>query len=118
MQRAHARAGAVGCLASLRPVFALPCTPLPPRRSQVWDLKTGYLSRIMTGHNGLITAITFAQSARLLFSTSVDGNIGVWTEKGNLLQVTHSGEDGSVAGWSAPAGCHGRRVVPQGHSTL
>lgn len=54
---------------------------------QVWDLKTGQLLRIQTVHRGMVTCLAYATSAKLLFSGSIDGSIGVWTDKGNLLQV-------------------------------
>ena len=38
-------------------------------------------------HKGMVSAIVYASSAKLLFSGSIDGNIGVWTDKGFLLQV-------------------------------
>jgi WD40 repeat protein len=54
---------------------------------QVWDLKTGQLLRTQTVHRGMVTCLAYATSAKLLFSGSIDGSIGVWTDKGNLLQV-------------------------------
>ena len=80
----------------------LSCTPscAPPRTRthtrqrhtddtrQVWDLKTGQLERIQTVHRGMVTCLAYAPSAKLLFSGSIDGSIGVWTDKGALLQVS------------------------------
>jgi WD40 repeat protein len=54
---------------------------------QVWDLKTGQLLRTQTVHRGMVTCLAYATNAKLLFSGSIDGSIGVWTDKGNLLQV-------------------------------
>jgi hypothetical protein len=36
----------------------------------------------------MVTCLAYATSAKLLFSGSIDGSIGVWTDKGNLLQVS------------------------------
>jgi hypothetical protein len=47
----------------------------------------GQLLRVQTVHKGMVSAIVYASSAKLLFSGSIDGNIGVWTDKGFLLQV-------------------------------
>lgn len=55
--------------------------------TQVWDLKTGQLQRIQTVHRGMVTCLAYAPHAKLLFSGSIDGSIGVWTDKGALLQV-------------------------------
>ena len=38
-------------------------------------------------HKGAVTSLVFASSVNLLFSGSIDGSIGVWTDKGVLLQV-------------------------------
>ena len=54
---------------------------------QVWDLKSGILLRTQTVHRGMVTSVVYAPGVRLLFSASVDGAIGVWTDKGTLLQV-------------------------------
>lgn len=59
---------------------------------QVWDLKTGQLLRTQTVHRGMVTCLAYATSAKLLFSGSIDGSIGVWTDKGNLLQVCQQQE--------------------------
>ena len=58
--------------------------------SQVWDLKTGQLLRTQTVHRGMVTCLAYATSAKLLFSGSIDSSIGVWTDKGNLLQARRS----------------------------
>jgi WD40 repeat protein len=58
--------------------------------AQVWDLKTGQLLRTQTVHRGMVTCLAYTTSAKLLFSGSIDGSIGVWTDKGNLLQVITS----------------------------
>lgn len=55
----------------------------------MWDLKTGQLLRAQTVHRGMVTCLAYATTAKLLFSGSIDGSIGVWTDKGNLLQVTN-----------------------------
>jgi WD40 repeat protein len=55
---------------------------------QVWDLKAGQLLRTQTVHRGMVMCLAYATSAKLLFSGSIDGSIGVWTDKGNLLQVS------------------------------
>eukprot|EP00879_Flechtneria_rotunda_P024198 GHRR01025646.1.p3 GENE.GHRR01025646.1~~GHRR01025646.1.p3 ORF type:complete len:107 (+),score=28.38 GHRR01025646.1:185-505(+) len=57
---------------------------------QVWDLKTGQLLRTQTAHKGMVTCLAYASSAKLLFLGSMDSSIGVWTEKGSLLQETLS----------------------------
>lgn len=57
---------------------------------QVWDLKAGQLLRTQTVHRGMVTCLAYATSAKLLFSGSIDGSIGVWTDKGNLLQVSRT----------------------------
>jgi WD40 repeat protein len=56
--------------------------------TQVWDLKAGQLLRTQTVHRGMVTCLAYATSAKLLLSGSIDGSIGVWTDKGNLLQVS------------------------------
>jgi WD40 repeat protein len=53
----------------------------------VWDLKTGQRLRSQAVHKGMVTCLAYASSVKLLFSGSIDGSIGVWTDKGNLLQV-------------------------------
>lgn len=54
---------------------------------QVWDLKTGQRLRSQAVHKGMVTCLAYASSVKLLFSGSIDGSIGVWTDKGSLLQV-------------------------------
>jgi hypothetical protein len=63
--------------------------PRPPRRLplQAWDLKSGALLRTQVAHRGVATNVVYAHAPRLLFSASVDGAVGVWTDKGTLLQV-------------------------------
>ena len=62
-----------------------PLTHLP--RPQAWDLKSGALLRTQAVHRGMVTSVVYASGARLLFSASIDGAIGVWGVKGTLLQV-------------------------------
>lgn len=69
------------------PAHGTVTAPLSP---QVWDLKTGQLLRTQTVHRGMVTCLAYTTSAKLLFSGSIDGSIGVWTDKGNLLQVSSS----------------------------
>eukprot|EP00775_Hariotina_reticulata_P004041 gene4041-4288_t len=61
------------------------------RAIKVWDLKTGQLLRTQIVHRGVVTALAYSSSAKLLFSASIDGSIGVWTDKGSLLQVVPTG---------------------------
>jgi WD40 repeat protein len=58
---------------------------------QVWDLKTGQRLRSQAVHKGMVTCLAYASSVKLLFSGSIDGSIGVWTDKGSLLQVCPTG---------------------------
>jgi hypothetical protein len=87
----------VSATAALLPqrLSANPDAPLPPPTRaamlQVWDLKAGALLRTQTVHRGMVTSVVYAPGARLLFSAAIDGAIGVWTDKGALLQVRRSG---------------------------
>jgi hypothetical protein len=63
----------------------------------VWDLKAGQLLRTQVVHKGMVTAIVYAGSAKLLFSCSIDGTIAAWTDKGALLQVGGGGQ--AEGGW-------------------
>lgn len=58
-----------------------------PHARQAWDLKSGALLRTQTAHRGMVTAVVWAPSARVLLSCGIDCAIGIWTDKGTLLQV-------------------------------
>ncbi|KAF6254405.1 WD40-repeat-containing domain protein [Scenedesmus sp. NREL 46B-D3] len=60
------------------------------RAIKVWDLKTGQRLRSQAVHKGMVTCLAYASSVKLLFSGSIDGSIGVWTDKGSLLQVSRT----------------------------
>lgn len=62
--------------------------PCPAWCMQVWDLKAGQLLRTQVVHRGMVTCLAYAFNVKLLFSGSIDGSIAVWTDKGNLLQVS------------------------------
>lgn len=89
-RRAPLPAPLLRCTAALHangPVPARPHAPGPNPPLQAWDLKSGALLRTQTVHRGMVTAVVFAPSARLLFSAGIDGAVGIWTDKGTLLQV-------------------------------
>jgi WD40 repeat protein len=54
--------------------------------SQAWDGKTGKLQRIQKGHKGWVSDMVFISEARVLVTSSVDGSIFVWSDKGKELQ--------------------------------
>lgn len=47
--------------------------------------------RDMTGHKGYITTLIYVNEFGLLISGSIDGQVGVWDEKGYNLQMTATG---------------------------
>jgi WD40 repeat protein len=55
--------------------------------AQVWDAKTGALVRVQKGHMGAVTCLAYAPTCKLLFSSSIDSSIGIWNDKGILLQA-------------------------------
>lgn len=83
------------CTSHTTPISAL--ADAHCRRSQVWDLLTGQLVRIQHVHKGAVTSLVFASSVSLLFSGSIDGSIGVWTDKGVLLQVRERARRSTLA---------------------
>lgn len=84
------------------------------KQIKVWDLKTGTLIRTQTVHKGAVTSIVYASSVKLLFSASIDGTIGVWTDKGSLLQVVPLGGPVFSLAW----GSKQRMLVAGGNSIL
>ncbi|KAI8472624.1 MAG: WD40-repeat-containing domain protein [Monoraphidium minutum] len=81
---------------------------------KVWDLKTGALLRAQAAHRGMVTAVVYAPAARLLFSASIDGAVGVWSDKGTLLQLVPTGWPLFSLAWSE----HQRILVAGGNSVL
>ncbi|WIA17403.1 hypothetical protein OEZ85_014259 [Tetradesmus obliquus] len=71
------------------------------RAIKVWDLKTGQRLRSQAVHKGMVTCLAYASSVKLLFSGSIDGSIGVWTDKGSLLQVVPTGWPVFSMAWSS-----------------
>lgn len=67
--------------------------------AQVWDLKLGRLIRTQLVHKGAVTSLVYASSVNLLFSGSIDGSIGVWGDKGALLQVRLESGQGLLEAW-------------------
>ncbi|KAG2444756.1 hypothetical protein HXX76_001500 [Chlamydomonas incerta] len=57
---------------------------------RVWDAKTGALVRMQKGHKGAVTCLAYSSTSKLLFSSSIDSTIGIWTDKGILLQMAPS----------------------------
>ncbi|EFJ43514.1 hypothetical protein VOLCADRAFT_119046 [Volvox carteri f. nagariensis] len=64
---------------------------------RVWDAKTGALIRTQGGHKGAVTCLAYSSTCKLLFSSSIDNTIGIWTDKGVLLQARAGGMSSHMA---------------------
>ncbi|KAK9831951.1 hypothetical protein WJX81_002208 [Elliptochloris bilobata] len=61
---------------------------------RVWGAVGGALLRRQPGHRGWVLDLLFETSVRLLFSAATDRTVGVWSDRGQQLQVVQC--DGSV----------------------
>mmetsp|Transcript_22487 Transcript_22487/g.73031 ORF Transcript_22487/g.73031 Transcript_22487/m.73031 type:complete len:760 (+) Transcript_22487:29-2308(+) len=67
---------------------------------KTWDADTGKLLRTLTCHKGWVTDLLFTSTAKLLFSSSVDGLVVVWSEKGRELQEVEFGGPVFCMAWN------------------
>ncbi|KAK9811558.1 hypothetical protein WJX72_005843 [[Myrmecia] bisecta] len=66
---------------------------------KVWDVLSGSLVRKQAGHLGWVTDLIFTNSAKLLFSCSLDHTLMVWSDRGQALQVVEFGGAVHSLGW-------------------
>ncbi|BBN08823.1 hypothetical protein MPTK1_4g14760 [Marchantia polymorpha subsp. ruderalis] len=68
---------------------------------KVWDIESGKLLRKQQQHSNWITTLLFVPApVKMLFSSSLDGNILVWSDRGRLLQVIEFGGPVFCLGWN------------------
>ena len=81
----------------------------------MWDAKTGTMVRMQKGHKGAVTCLAYSSTSKLLFSSSIDSTIGIWTDKGILLQVGRPGvgPGGGKCAWGCGLAV-GRGIVAKG----
>jgi len=78
---------------------------------KVWQSETGDPVRTLQEHAGWVTGLAFATELRVLFSSSIDGRILVWSFKGELMQREKAGgkesssEPGANRSSSGPLYC-------------
>jgi WD40 repeat protein len=46
---------------------------------QLWDAATGNLIRLLEGHSGFVTMVTWSPDAQFVVSASLDGSLRIWT---------------------------------------
>ncbi|GBG74555.1 hypothetical protein CBR_g18966 [Chara braunii] len=81
---------------------------------KVWDMDSGRHIRTFQKHRGWVTDLLFPLPVRFLFSSSLDGHLLVWTEKGKEVQCVTIGEPIFCLQWNAKR----RQVIAGGDSML
>eukprot|EP00249_Psilotum_nudum_P032277 c47596_g1_i1 orf=92-544(+) len=81
---------------------------------KVWDVESGKLLRSQPGHHAWVTDLLYCDAATILFSSSLDGNILVWSDKGKLLQRVDFGGPVNCLAWDSK----GKRLIAGGRSVV
>ena len=84
-----------------RPMDA--CSPPAPltRTIRLWDASTGRQIRVLEGHTGDITSLSFSADGRLLASKSWDGTVRLWnTDVWETVAILNESSSSDFAGLS------------------
>ncbi len=78
----------------------------------LWSGEDGTLLRVIKGHRGIVTDVTFSDDEQLLLSTSTDGTAKVWQAASGTEIATLAGHSGSV--WRGTFNSSGETVATSG----
>ena len=66
------------------------------RTARVWDSGTGALRYTLTGHNGIVTGVSFSPDGRLIATSSSDKTARIWNARTGALAETLLGHTRAV----------------------
>ena len=66
------------------------------RTVRLWDVESGELLHVLTGHEAIIMSTTFSSDGERILSAGYDAELRIWDTRSGRLALTLSGHQGPV----------------------